>query len=102
MDFIAYLNKNFDFNWEWPKNEITVKLYIDCNSFTLEGAIGLASLRKFNLIKNNTIETGIFRAKYNKRENLIFEPTWLSWVNPQTKTPNFHTTSSFGILNIIK
>lgn len=102
MDFIAYPNKKFDFNWKWPKHDILVKSHINTNYFTVEGAISLASLRSFNLIKNNTIETGIFRAKFKKQEDLTFEPTWISWVTPQTESPNFHIASSFGVLKLVQ
>lgn len=98
MDFKAYPEKNFDFNWNWPKDDILAKSSINTNSFTVEGSISIASLRKFNLIKNNKIEAGVFRAKYKKSENECFEPTWITWVNPNTETPNFHIASSFGIL----
>jgi hypothetical protein len=96
MDFIAYPNKNFDFNWNWPKNDILVKSSINADSFTDEGSISIDSLKSFNLIKNNTIETGVFRAKYREKQNGLFEPTWITWVNPNTETPNFHIASSFG------
>lgn len=98
MDFKAYPDKNFDFNWDWPKDDIAVKSSINTNLFTVEGSISIASLRKFNLIKNNKIEAGVFRAKYKKRENGCFEPTWITWINPNTEIPNFHVASSFGIL----
>jgi hypothetical protein len=96
MDFIAYPDKNFDFNWNWPKNDIEVKSAVNADSFTVEGAISIQSLKRFNLIKNNKFETGVFRAKYNQKEDLSFEPTWITWVNPNTETPNFHIASSFG------
>ena len=70
------------------------------NSFTVEGAISIDSLKKFHLIKDNKIETGIFRAKYNSTDAINFEPTWISWVNPNTETPNFHIASSFGVLEL--
>jgi hypothetical protein len=60
----------------------------------------MESLKRFHLIKDHKIETGIFRAKYNTKDNLNFEPTWITWVNPNTETPNFHTPSSFGILDL--
>lgn len=96
MGFIAYPNKNFDFSWNWPKNDIEVKSAVNADSFTVEGAISIQSLHRFNLIKNNKIKTGVFRAKYNQKEDFGYEPTWISWVNPNTKTPNFHIASSFG------
>jgi hypothetical protein len=102
MDFIAYPNKNFNFDWNWPKNELMVKSQINENNFTVEIAISIKSLMNLNLIKENKIEAGIFRAKYNELENSIFEPTWISWVNPSTKNPNFHIPTSFGSLNLLE
>jgi hypothetical protein len=96
MDFIAQPNKNFNFNWNWPQNDLIVKSSINATSFTVEGSISIESLKSFNLIKNNIIETGLFRAKYTKTQNECFEPTWITWVNPNTETPNFHIASSFG------
>ena len=96
MDFIAYPEKEFDFNWNWPKTAIAVKSAVNTDSFTVEGAISIPSLKRLNLIKNNKIQTGVFRAKYNPKEDLSFEPTWITWVNPNTETPNFHIASSFG------
>jgi hypothetical protein len=98
MDFIAYPNKNFNFNWNWPKNELIVKSFVKANSFIVEGSISIKSLRNLNLLKNNRIETGIFRAKYIKTQNELVKPNWITWINPNTKTPNFHIASSFGVL----
>lgn len=102
MDFVAYPNKKFDFDWNWPQNNMAVKSSIDDSSFTIEGAISILSLKMLHLINDNKIETGLFRAKYNEKEKSIFEPVWISWVNPETETPNFHTPSSFGVLHLIE
>ena len=100
MDFIAYPNRNFDFDWSWPKNDVLVKSEINDNYFTVEGSISLESMRRFNLIKDQKIETGIFRAKYNEQNDGSFEPTWISWVNPNTEAPDFHTATAFGVLHL--
>lgn len=101
MDFIAYPNRNFDYYWNWPKNDITVKSSINKNNFIVEGEISIKSLKNFNLIKDgNIIETGIYRAKYNTEDNVTFTPTWITWVNPNTETPEFHISSSFGLLEL--
>lgn len=101
LDFKAYPNKKFDFDWNWPKKDLFTKSYIDEGFFTVEGTISVESLQKLELIKNHKIETGIFRAKYNKCKNSNYHPTWISWVNPNTELPNFHTPTSFGVLNLI-
>lgn len=102
LDFKANPKRNFEFDWNWPKNDLIVKSDIQNDYFTVEGAITIASLKKLELIKNHTIETGIFRAKYNKCDNSNYEPTWISWVNPNTKLPDFHTPTSFGVLNLLE
>ncbi len=98
MDFKALPNRVFDFDWKWPENNLIVKSHSDCNGYIVEGSIGKASLEKLNLIQNNKIETGIFRAKYQKVDASTYEPIWISWVDPKTETPNFHTATSFGTL----
>ncbi len=101
MDFIAKPSKQFDFNWKWPFKDINVKSSKESNYFIVEGSISLASLTKFNLLKEGKIETGIYRAKYNKQINGSYEPTWITWVNPETEQPNFHTPTSFGVLKLM-
>ena len=100
MDFIAKPGKNFNFYWNWPSEDIEVKSSIEKTHFIVEGAISIKSLTKLDLLKNGQIETGIYRAKYNKQSNGNYEPTWITWVNPMTQTPNFHIASSFGILKL--
>lgn len=102
MDFIAYPNKKFNYNWNWPENEIEVKSSRNENSFTVEGTISIASLKKFHLIQEDKVETGIFRAKYNSTDGTHFEPTWITWINPNTENPNFHTPTSFGTLHLMQ
>lgn len=102
LDFKANPKRQFEFDWNWPKEDLVVKSNIQNDFFTVEGAISIASLEKLEVITNYKIETGIFRAKYNKTKNSSYEPTWISWVNPNTKLPDFHTPTSFGILNLVQ
>jgi hypothetical protein len=102
LDFIARPNKVFDYDWKWPENHIKLESSEDEVSFTVAGSISIASLEKFDLIHNNTIETGVYRAKFSKDENGNYEPTWISWVNPNTVEPNFHIASSFGKFVLMK
>lgn len=97
MDFKALPEKEFDFNWCWPKKDLVVKSNISDKGYVVEGKISINSLKKLNLIINHKIETGIFRAKYYLQNN-GYEPEWITWIDPKTETPNFHTASSFGEL----
>ncbi|UOB16049.1 sugar-binding protein [Abyssalbus ytuae] len=100
MDFMAKPGKNFNFDWNWPSGHIEVKSTIEKNYFIVEGAISLQSLKELRLLKQNRIETGVYRAKYNKQKEGTYKPTWITWVNPKTETPDFHITSSFGVFEL--
>ncbi|MDQ1164953.1 carbohydrate-binding family 9-like protein [Flavobacterium sp. SORGH_AS_0622] len=96
LDFEARPNKKFDYEWKWPEEHIKLYSSKDETSFTVAGKISIASLKELDLIHNNSIETGVYRAKFSKDENQNYEPTWITWVNPNTPEPNFHVASSFG------
>lgn len=100
MDFKARPNKEFDFNWNWPAKDIEVKSSIEATYFIVEIAISLSSLTQLSLLKDGKIETGIYRAKYNKQDDGNYEPTWITWIDPVTENPNFHIASSFGVLKL--
>ncbi|WP_294962398.1 carbohydrate-binding family 9-like protein [uncultured Flavobacterium sp.] len=102
LDFYARPNKIFDYNWKWPENQIQLKSATDEISFTVAGIISIASLENLDLIHDNAIEAGVYRAKFFKDENGNYEPTWITWVNPNTPEPNFHIASSFGKFVLVK
>lgn len=98
MDFKAKPNKNFEFDCNWASKDIDVRSVIEDNYFVVQIVISIQSLKNLSLLKEDEIETGIFRAKYNKEKDNSFQPTWISWVKPDSETPNFHIPSSFGVL----
>ncbi|MDO5968972.1 carbohydrate-binding family 9-like protein [Flavivirga aquimarina] len=100
MDFKALPNKNFDFNWNWPSEDLIIKSNITDKGYSVEGKISIPSLKKLDLIHNEKIETGLFRAKYYKTKKSSYEPVWITWVDPKTDEPNFHISSSFGVLKL--
>lgn len=102
LDFEARPNKVFDYEWKWSEEQIKLYASKDETSFTVAGKISIASLNELDLIHNNTIETGVYRAKFAKDTDGNYEPTWISWVNPETETPNFHIASSFGKFVLMK
>lgn len=96
LDFKARPNKVFDYEWKWPENHIKLESSSDEVSFTVAGSISIASLKALDLIHDNVIETGVYRAKFSKKQTGNYEPTWITWVDPDTAEPNFHIASSFG------
>jgi len=101
MDFRAFPNKNFEFDWDFSKKDLHVKSSISDIGFIVEGSINIQYLKKLDLINEDKIEVGIFRAKYNKKNDMEYKPIWISWVKPKSKTPNFHIPSSFGLFYLL-
>src|SRR5690606_23112288 len=84
QDFMARPDKNFDFGWDWPLEDICIKADITETYFTVEVVLSFDALRRYHLLNKNTIEAGIFRAKYHQQSNGQFTPTWITWVDPKT------------------
>ncbi|GAA4296001.1 sugar-binding protein [Aestuariibaculum suncheonense] len=101
LDFKANFYRNFDYHWNWPKDEILVKSSVENEGFIVEIALSKASLLNLGLLNNNIIQTGIYRAKYNHTNKGVMKPTWISWVDPNTEEPDFHIASSFGVLELL-
>ena len=65
---------------------------------TLEFALSKKSLKKFGLLKRNKIQAGLYRGECIELKDGKAEFKWISWVKPDSKTPDFHIPSSFGLL----
>jgi len=103
LDTKAKFGQKVDFDWNWPANELIVKAKIDDDGYWVEGSISLQSMRDLGIYHDDGIlRTGLYRAEYITNGNGKTSPKWISWIDPNTPTPNFHTPSSFGILELIK
>lgn len=99
MDFRAYPNKKFQFDWKWPLNGLDIKSSLTDDGYVVEGSISIASLKHLNLINDSYIKAGIFRANYHQSSKGLVAK-WISWILPDSLNPNFHIPSSFGLLHL--
>ena len=103
LDYSASFYREFNTDWTWPKGH----LWIDCEEtpegYRIDVALSKDSLRDLGLINGNRIEVGIFRGDCvslptnEYQESMI---NWVTWVDPNTKEPDFHVPSSFGVLKL--
>lgn len=102
LDYKAQFHRQFDMTWSWPSGHLVVKSKRRKNGYSVEFAISKESLQELGLLKNNQLQTGLYRADcIEQNENAaIFK--WISWVKPDSKTPDFHIPSSFGVLQLEK
>ncbi len=103
LDYRAMYYRKFEDAWSWPKGHLFVKTDVKTDGYCVEVKISLESLKRLGLLSENKIQTGIFRGdcialpKGNNKESTI---KWISWIDPKTKSPDFHVPSSFGILEL--
>jgi len=102
LDTEGYFRKKVDFDWTWPTNGLEVQASIDETGYWVEGRISFASLRALGLYQDDGIlRTGLYRAEYVTQADGIIRPQWISWIHPDSATPNFHIPSSFGVLKLV-
>jgi len=91
-EFGKYIDQEYDF----PRGGLSFKGKIDQNHYSLEGRLDLKILQELNLINSdNSLMIGLYRGEYFTVDGK--EKThWISWVIPDSETPNFHIPSSFG------
>lgn len=102
LDTEGKFYRDVDFNWNWPKGELLLKASIDETGYWVEGAISFKSLRALGMYKDDyMLKAGLYRGEYQEI-NGKQEVKWISWVKPDSETPDFHIPSSFGRLELLK
>jgi hypothetical protein len=98
MDYKAEYYRKFDYNWKWEG--ITIRSKYTLNGYRVWGSIPLVSLRNMKLLSDNKIQAGLFRGRCINAspDEPVFK--WISWVKPDSETPDFHIPSAFGELKL--
>lgn len=96
-EFGKYIDKEYDF----PKEDLIFKGSIKDDHYTLEGKIRISKLEDLDLVSNDrSIMMGLYRGEYFIGDDNKEKTYWMSWVIPDSDTPNFHIPSSFGKLKL--
>jgi hypothetical protein len=99
-DYMAEYHRIFTPTWSWPAGGLIVKANMINDGYTVEVAISKKSLKQLELLKGNRIEAGLYRGDCVEITEDNSKIKWISWVRPDSPTPNFHIPSSFGILEL--
>jgi hypothetical protein len=94
--------RQFDDDFTWQGLELSQRIDRDRNRYQVEGSLPLASLRALGVLKPDAREffAGLYRAEFSQEPDGGVHFGWMSWVDPQTATPDFHVPSSFGVLEL--
>jgi hypothetical protein len=102
LDYKAASYRKFDYPWSFPGVRVAGKIVKQ--GYVVEGAIRLESLAALGLPSlkaGGRIKVAILRAEFSHGKDGVVED-WISWVDPRTKTPDFHVPSAFGYLKLAK
>ena len=101
LDYEGHHYRKFNGKWSWPKDGLIVKSHLRSDGYTIEIAISKASLLQLNLLRDNQLQAGLFRADCLPTKEGRPDFKWASWVRPDADTPDFHIPSAFGILELL-
>lgn len=96
-DYAARTYRTFDSAWNCPG--LRTAAHIHPRGYTVEAAIPLPALAASlgrPVAPGDTLRVGIFRAEFRQQALGDQPDNWLSWVRPNTPTPDFHQPSAFA------
>jgi hypothetical protein len=99
-DYQAEFTRKFNAAWTWPAGQLIIKTSRTNNGYIVEIAISKSSLRSLGLLQDKTLNAGLYRAECIKLVGSKATMKWISWIRPDSPTPDFHIPSSFGILTL--
>lgn len=102
LDYKASYHREFDTHWSWPKDQLLIRTELRADGYSVELALSKKSLDELGLLRDNTLQAGLFRADCRFKSNDEEEFKWISWKIPDAQTPDFHIPSSFGVLRLEK
>ncbi|MEM8955169.1 MAG: carbohydrate-binding family 9-like protein [Verrucomicrobiota bacterium] len=87
--------------WSWPGLEVTAQVHP--GRYEITGRFPIQSLRDLDILKSTspTMIAGVYRAEFSRATDGSTIEDWISWVDPQTKNPDFHIPASFGAFELI-
>ena len=100
LDYEASFHRKFNYPWSWPSAQLKIKASLVDGGYTVEFAISKESLKKLQILKDNQMEAGLYRANCTQLLDAQSHMKWISWVKPISETPDFHIPSSFGTLSL--
>ena len=103
LDTEGRFYRKVDFDWNWPEGHLIVKASRDEEGYWVEGSITWSSLRDLGMYDGgDRLNAGLYRGEYVPTPDGQTEVKWISWVRPDSDTPDFHIPSSFGSFLLVE
>ncbi|MEM7146054.1 MAG: carbohydrate-binding family 9-like protein [Verrucomicrobiota bacterium] len=88
--------RKMDDSWSCPGLEVVA--FLTSNGYQIDGQLPLQTLRDLKVLKSSSPEiiAGVYRAEFSHEGEYEIAEDWISWIDPETDTPDFHVPASFG------
>ncbi len=100
LDYQGFYHRKFDFEWSWPTGHLQIRSHRWTDGYSVEIGISKESLRQLGLLNDNSLQAGLYRADCTPQSGGKPDFKWISWIKPDSATPDFHIPSSFGRLEL--
>lgn len=101
LDYRAAYYREFDFAWRFPGLSVTGRRTSD--GYQIEGRLPWTAFESLGFPlpgSRERIRFGVYRAEFRHTGEAAWSESWISWIDPQTQTPDFHVPQSFGFLEL--
>ncbi|MFG0261745.1 MAG: carbohydrate-binding family 9-like protein [Novipirellula sp. JB048] len=105
LDYQARYHRQMDFQWSCDGLEVATSLNDD--GYVVEARIPIATFKTLNCLHHEGdtgyLIAGLYRAEFSHdpQGGPVIED-WMSWIDPDVATPDFHVPSSFGTIRFAR
>ncbi|MDF1813134.1 MAG: sugar-binding protein [Verrucomicrobiales bacterium] len=94
-DYEGTYHRQFTTSWTLPG--FATEAEILPTGYQVSGSFSLADLRALGCLREKEMITGVYRGEFSHLPDGSVQQDWISWVDPETETPDFHVPESFGL-----
>jgi hypothetical protein len=101
LDYQATYHRQI--NWDWSCDGLVVATSRHDFGYTVEGFIPRSTFEQLSCLHQDEagyyLRAGLYRAEFSHdaAAGPVIED-WMSWVDPQVASPDFHVPTSFGVI----
>ena len=103
LDYEATFHRQMNFEWACESLEVATSL--TDSGYIVEASLPIVTIKKLNCLHQDDtgyyLIAGLYRAEFSHDSSggPVIED-WLSWIDPNVASPDFHVPTSFGTIRL--
>ncbi len=105
LDYEARYHRQM--NWDWSCDGLVVETSLRDSGYMVEGLIPKSTLKMLDCLHEDEegyyLDAGLYRAEFSHDADggPVIED-WMSWVDPEVASPDFHVPTSLGTIRLLQ